>query len=194
MLASASPARLRLLRAAGFDPEVIISHAPEDGVDHLTPSDATVAVAERKAAAVVPRAGVEGSLVLACDSLLELDGRALGKPRTADVARQRWRAMRGRTGVLHTGHCLVDTAAGWSQVSAVASTVVRFGMPTDTELDAYIASGEPLEVAGAFTLDGRGAPFVDGIDGDPGTVIGVSLPLVRRLLADLDVSITSLWR
>ncbi len=101
--------------------------------------------------------------------------------------------MRGRDGVLATGHCVVDTARR-RQVTAVGRTVVRFGTPSDAEVEAYVATGEPLAVAGAFTLDGRSAPFVDGIDGDPGNVIGLSLPLLRRLLAELDVSVVDLWQ
>lgn len=190
VLASASPARLRLLRAAGFSPEVVVSGAPEDGVEHLEPHAAVLALAERKAVAVA--GGVGDALVLGCDSLLELDGEALGKPGTIAVARQRWAAMGGRSGVLHTGHVLIDTAVG-RQVARVASTVVRFGRPTDAELDAYLATGEALAVAGAFTLDGRSAPFIDGVDGDPGAVIGVSLPVVRHLLAELDIPLTTLW-
>lgn len=190
VLASASSARLRLLRAAGFQPEVVISGAPEDGVEHLEPGAAVLALAERKAVAVA--GGVGDALVLGCDSLLELDGEALGKPGTIAVARQRWRSMRGRSGVLHTGHCLIDTVVG-REAARVASTVVRFGRPTDAELDAYLATGEALAVAGAFTLDGRSAPFIDGVDGDPGAVIGVSLPVVRHLLAELDVPLTALW-
>jgi septum formation protein len=133
-----------------------------------------------------------GELVVGCDSVLELDGLALGKPADAAEATARWQAMRGRSGVLRTGHCVIDTVTG-RRVSATASTVVHFGTPDDDEVAAYVASGEPLYVAGAFTLDGRSAPFVNGIEGDPGNVIGLSLPLLRTLLADLNVRITDLW-
>ena len=190
VLASASPARLRLLRAAGFDPEVIVSGVEEDGVDHLSPAAAARALAERKAAAVARHQS--GALVLGCDSLLELDGAAVGKPASDAEASERWRVMRGHTAVLHTGHCLIDTRAG-RRTAEVASTVVRFAVPSDEEIAAYVASGEPLAVAGGFTIDGRGGVFVAAVDGDPGTVIGVSLPLLRRLLADLDIPVTSLW-
>jgi septum formation protein len=135
---------------------------------------------------------VLGALVIGCDSVLELDGQALGKPADAEEATARWKAMRGRVSVLQTGHCVYDTRAKRYE-SATASTVVRFGEPSDDEIAAYVASGEPLRVAGAFTLDGRSAPFIDGIDGDPGNVIGLSLPLLRALLGRLDVRITDLW-
>lgn len=191
VLASASPARLRLLRAAGLDPEVVVSGVAEDDVDVGDARAAVATLARRKATAVAARE--RGALVVGCDSLLELDGRTYGKPSSPDEAVERWRRMRGAAGTLLTGHCIVDTDSGREEAD-VAATVVRFGDPTDAEIEAYVASGEPLAVAGAFTLDGRSAPFVDGIDGDPGTVIGISLPLVRRLLARLDVVVTDLWR
>ena len=187
VLASASPARLALLRAAGLDPVVQVSGIDED-LD-LPVRQLVQELAVRKATSVAAPAG---ALVIGCDSLLELDGEALGKPGTAEVALARWQRMRGRTGTLLTGHCVLDTADG-RQACAVGATEVRFGSPTDRELAAYIASGEPLHVAGAFTLDGRSAPYVDGIDGDPGNVIGLSLPLLRRLLAELGVEIHELW-
>jgi septum formation protein len=190
VLASASPARLGLLRGAGLDPEVLVSGVPEDDVDLGDTAAAVRVLAERKASAVAPRAG--GALVVGCDSLLDLDGRALGKPATPADAVARWRRMRGRAGTLLTGHCVIDAASG-ARATDVAATTVRFGCPTDDEVAAYVASGEPLGVAGGFTLDGRSAPFVDGIDGDHGNVIGLSLPLLRRLLAQLDVRITDLW-
>lgn len=183
VLASASPARLRLLRDAGFDPKVVVSGVPED-VDDVE------VLAVRKASAVA--ATLDGdAVVVGCDSMLLLDGVHLGKPTDPDEARERWRAMRGRTGTLRTGHCVV---AHGRRAAAVAETVVRFGTPTDAEVDAYVATGEPLRVAGAFTIDGRGAVFVESIDGDHGNVIGLSLPLFRRLLADVGVSAVDLWR
>ncbi|MFF3015751.1 nucleoside triphosphate pyrophosphatase [Streptomyces sp. NPDC057939] len=192
VLASASPARLNLLRQAGLAPHVIVSGFDEDTLDHDEPAALALALAEAKAAVVAALPEAAGALVIGCDSVLELDGEALGKPADATEATARWKSMRGRSGVLRTGHCVVDTAAG-RQVSATASTTVRFGEPTDAEVAAYVASGEPLHVAGAFTLDGLSAPFIDGIDGDPGNVIGLSLPLLRSLLGELDVSITDLW-
>ncbi|MCK8680956.1 MULTISPECIES: nucleoside triphosphate pyrophosphatase [Streptomyces] len=192
VLASASPARLGLLRQAGLAPEVIVSGVDEDAITAPTPAELALALAEAKASRVAARPEVAGALVIGCDSVLELDKRALGKPADSAEATARWKEMRGRAGVLQTGHCVYDTAAK-RYASATASTVVRFGEPTDEEIAAYVASGEPLHVAGAFTLDGRSAPFIEGVDGDPGNVIGLSLPLLRRLLAELGVAITDLW-
>jgi septum formation protein len=182
VLASASPARLATLRAAGVDPEVIVSGVDEDAVTADSPAELVLRLAEAKAAAVAAR--VDAAVVLGCDSMLELDGRALGKPGTADAARARWQQMRGRTGTLHTGHCLIDTATG-RQASCAGATQVRFADVTDAEIDAYCGTGEPAEVAGAFTIDGLGGWFVEGITGDPHNVVGVSLPMVRRLLGIL---------
>ncbi|KJY43243.1 septum formation protein Maf [Streptomyces sp. NRRL B-1568] len=192
VLASQSPARLGLLRQAGLAPEVIVSGVDEDALDAPTPAGLALLLAEAKAAAVAGRAEAAGALVVGCDSVLELDGQALGKPADAEEATARWKSMRGRSGVLQTGHCVLDTTTG-RQASATASTTVRFGEPSDAEIAAYVASGEPLHVAGAFTLDGRSAPFVEGIDGDHGNVIGLSLPLLRTLLAELGIQITDLW-
>lgn len=193
VLASQSPARLGLLKQAGFDPRVVVSGVDEDAVRADSPAELARVLAEAKAAAVASGGMLDGGeIVLGCDSVLDLDGEALGKPADAAEATARWQAMRGREGVLRTGHCVIDTASG-RQVSATASTTVRFGMPDDAEIAAYVASGEPLHVAGAFTLDGRSAPFVDGVDGDPGNVIGLSLPLLRSLLGGLGVRVTDLW-
>jgi septum formation protein len=191
VLASASTGRLSTLRAAGLDPEVIVSGVDEAGILAAAPADLCLRLAEAKAAAVAPRA--PGAIVIGCDSVLELDGQALGKPADAAEALRRWRRMAGRSGTLLTGHCLLDGSSGRG-VSAVAATVVRFGTPTEDELAAYVATGEPVEVAGAFTLDSLGGWFVDGVDGDPSNVVGISLPLVRRLLAELGVQVTDLWQ
>jgi septum formation protein len=189
VLASASPARLQTLRAAGLDPQVVVS-----GVDESTvtgpPVDVALTLAVRKAVAVA--AGQADALVLGCDSVLDLDGRALGKPADADDAVSRWQQMRGRSGVLHTGHCLVDTRSG-RQTAAVASTVVHFADVADDEITAYVATGEPLGVAGAFTVDGRGAAFVTGLEGDHTNVIGVSLPLLRTMTDELGLRYVDLW-
>jgi septum formation protein len=190
VLASASPARLRLLRSAGFDPEVMVSGADESSPPELATAAIVLVLSDRKARAVAARC--DAALVIGCDSLLDVDGRTLGKPASAADAVALWRWLRGKPGTLHTGHCVVDTRTGAS-ARGLASTVVRFGTPTDAEIDAYVATGEPLEVAGGFTIEGFGAPFVDGIDGDAGNVLGLSLPLLRSLLAELGVAITDLW-
>jgi septum formation protein len=202
LLASASPARLGTLRAAGLDPLVEVS-----GVDEEALLAAAAADAARAGAGPVPAAeqvlllaqakarDVHGrsrpaDLVLGCDSMLELDGEVLGKPADAPDAVARWHRMRGRTGVLHTGHWLI---AATGEVGATSSTVVRFAELTDAEIDAYVATGEPLAVAGAFTVDGLGGPFVTGIEGDYHGVVGLSLPLLRDLLRQVGVGITDLW-
>ncbi|WP_424889862.1 Maf family protein [Streptomyces sp. XH2] len=192
VLGSQSPARLGLLKAAGLDPEVLVSGVDEDALTAATPGELARVLAEAKADAVAARPEAAGALVIGCDSVLELDGQALGKPEDAEDATARWKSMRGRSGILRTGHCIIDTATG-RRVSATASTTVRFGEPSDAEIAAYVATGEPLYVAGAFTLDGRSAPFIEGIEGDHGNVVGLSLPLLRKLLAEVGVSITELW-
>jgi septum formation protein len=191
VLASGSPARLKLLRDAGIDPDIVISDVDEANHDHLNTADLVGVLAERKAAAVAslrPEA-----LILGCDSLLDLAGTAFGKPATAQAVIELWRRLAGRTGTLYTGHCLIDWTAG-RRVRGVAATTIRFGTPTAAEIAAYAATGEALSLAGAFSIDGLAAPFIDGIDGDPGNVIGLSLPLLRRLLAELGIAITDLWR
>jgi len=190
ILASASPARLAVLRAAGLEPKVMVSGVDESAFAAGTPAELAGLLAQAKAAAVA--SGLERGLVIGCDSLLDLDGRALGKPASAAEAADRWREMSGRTGTLVTGHCVIEAATG-RRATAVAATRVRFGTPSEQEIAAYVASGEPLAVAGAFTLDGRGGWFVEGIEGDHGTVLGISLPLLRRLLAELGFSVTDLW-
>ncbi|NTW41521.1 MAG: septum formation inhibitor Maf [Cellulomonadaceae bacterium] len=214
LLASASPARRATLAAAGIDASVLVSGVDEDAAlaaatqrfGPLDPVDAVLVLAQVKAQAVAevldgderPDGLPDDVLVLGCDSLLELDGAAFGKPRDAADATARWRTMRGRSGVLHTGHWLIDTrpvgdGQGTGTLGATASTTVHFADLSDAEIDAYVATGEPLAVAGAFTVDGLGGPFVTGIDGDYHSVVGLSLPLLRELLAEVGVAITDLW-
>jgi septum formation protein len=193
VLASASPARLRLLRDAGFDPVACVSGVDENAFAADDPWALVGDLATLKATTVAGSCDRPDALVVGCDSMLLLDGDMLGKPADAGEAVERWQRMRGRTGVLLTGHCVVDVATG-RRASEVADTVVRFGTPSDDEIAAYVGTGEPLRVAGAFTIDGLSAVFVDGVDGDPSNVVGLSLPLFRRLLAELGVAVTSLWR
>ena len=198
-MASASPARLRTLRTAGIEPIVQPAEVDESAVvrraragrDAPTPTDEAV-LARAKAEAVA--AAISGVVILGCDSVLELDGVPYGKPSGPDDAAQRWRLMRGRSGVLHTGHWVIDgRSPGGTATGAVASTTVHFAELSDAEIDAYVATGEPLDVAGAFTIDGLGGAFVERIEGDPHNVVGLSLPLLRRLLAGLRIQWTDLW-
>jgi len=190
VLASASPARLAVLRAAGIDPEVIVSGIDEDAFSAPGTGELTVDLARAKASTVA--ADLSDGLVIGCDSMLDLDGRAYGKPASQDEAAARWRQMSGRSGTLYTGHCVVDAATG-KQAAAVGATTVRFGTPTDVEIAAYVGTGEPLNMAGAFTIEGLGSWFVESIDGDHNNVIGISVPLLRRLFLDLGVTIPELW-
>jgi septum formation protein len=202
VLASASPARLGVLRAAGLDPLVEVADVDEPALLAATPDAGpgakVTALAGAKATTVARRIADAHphAVVVGCDSMLLLDGELQGKPGDPDTARRRWRAMAGRTAELITGHTVLRTADG--AIDRVAEghavTVVRFARPSEAELEAYLATGEPLGVAGAFTLDGLGGWFVEGIDGDPSNVIGISLPLLRRLLEAVGVSVTDLWR
>ena len=205
VLASASPARLALLRQSGIEPVVRVSGVDEDGLadalaasGRTAPAELCAALADAKAHAVgdAVRDELPGAIVIGCDSVLDLDGVALGKPDDAVDAVNRWRAMRGRTGILRTGHTIAELGSTREHdrvASAVASTLVVFADLDDATIEAYVGTGEPLHVAGAFTLDGIGGAFVERIDGDPANVVGLSLPLVRRLLADLDIAWTDLW-
>ena len=202
VLASQSPARLATLRSAGLAPEVVVSGVDESAVGLTDPAALSLELARRKATAVAagqadapagaPAGALAGALVVGCDSVLELDGAVFGKPGSPAEAVDRWRRMRGRSGVLHTGHWVVDTRSGRS-VGAGARTTVHFAALSDEEIEAYVGSGEPLHVAGAFTLDGLGGAYVTGIEGDPHNVVGISLPLLRELLGELGVSWHSLW-
>lgn len=196
VLASASVARRRLLEQAGFAPTTQVSGVnEEDLAEGLTADQVACTLAERKAQSVAGSlpADCRGAVVVGCDSVLAFEGAVLGKPIDADDAMLRWQAMRGGYGVLVTGHCVIDTARDGAEATAAASTVVHFGEPSDDEIRAYVATGEPLGVAGAFTLDGRSGPFIDSIEGDPSNVIGLSLPLFRDLLGELGVTIMELW-
>lgn len=199
-LASASPARLKTLRSAGVEPRVQVSSVDEDAVvaearerfGDLLAEDVALLLARAKCEDVAPLLENEGweGVVLGCDSVLDLDGHILGKPNDADDARERWQQMSGRTGVLHTGHWLIDTRedGGGATLGAVASTTVHFATLTQDEIDAYVGTGEPLNAAGAFTIDGIGGPYVTSIEGDHHNVVGVSLPLLRELLQELDIA------
>lgn len=209
VLGSASPARLETLQRAGLRPYVLASDIDEGAVmaravshfGDLEPQDIALVLARAKCEAVTDLLGSEsrpdgapaGALVLGCDSVLELDGRLHGKPADDAEATLRWKSMRGRSGVLHTGHWLIDDRDGGdggtgATIGAVASTTVHFAKITDEEIAAYVATAEPLGVAGAFTIDGLGGPFISGIEGDHHNVVGISLPLLRELLADVNLS------
>lgn len=195
MLASASPARLETLTRAGLRPQVIVPAVDEDAFTATKVTELVAVLAQAKAEAVAAVLPEDGDvLVVACDSLLDLDGRPLGKPATPEEAIQRWQEMRGRTGHLHTGHHVIGRLDGQTRsVAAVATTEVRFADVTDAEIGAYVATGEPQQVAGAFTIDGLGGAFVTGITGDHHNVVGISLPLLRRLFAELGVGWHTLW-
>jgi septum formation protein len=197
VLASQSPGRLFVLRNAGVEPEVHVSHVDEEAIEAsmpgATPGELCLALARAKAEAVAQDYALDAAaIVIGCDSVFDVDGRAFSKPDSPEQAWERWGLMMGRAGTLRTGHWLIRPATG-DAVGAVASTVVRMGSPTQEELAAYLATGEPLRVAGGFTLDALGGAFVDGIEGDPSNVVGLSLPTVRRLLLDLGVVWTDLW-
>jgi septum formation protein len=197
VLASASPARLGVLRSAGIEPVVRVSGVDEDavaaGLVDPSPEKLVAALAEAKAAAVLPSVtgSTDDAVIVGCDSMLLFDGEAVGKPGTVEVARKRWAAMAGGTGVLLTGHAVLRVGGG--RAVGTERTTVHFGQPSERELAAYLESGEPLSVAGGFTIDGLGGWFVDSVDGVPSSVIGISLPLTRRLLAEVGVSVVDLW-
>lgn len=194
ILASASPARTKLLADAGIVHTVHVSDADEDALTAaagpLTPAETALLLARAKAEAVA--AHTSGAFVLGCDSVFELDGMAYGKPWEPAVARERWLQMRGRSGVLHTGHWLISPGASAAH-GELTSAVVTFEDISDAEIDAYVATGEPLQVAGAFTIDGMAGAFITGVEGDPHTVVGLSISTLRRLLAKSGVAITEFW-
>ncbi|NYG07608.1 septum formation protein [Phycicoccus badiiscoriae] len=199
VLASASPARRRLLVAAGLEPSIVVSGVDESAVTaaaretygELVAEDVALLLARAKAEDVADQ--IDDAVIIGCDSVLDLDGAIHGKPSSAAEAVSRWRQMRGRSGILHTGHWVVDTrdedhGGTGATLGATASTTVHFAKLTDDEIDAYVETGEPLRVAGAFTLDGLGAPYVSSIEGDPSNVVGISLPLLRELLMELGLA------
>ncbi|POH74952.1 Maf family protein [Arthrobacter glacialis] len=196
VLASKSPARTKLLSDAGIVHSILVSDVDEDAVSAaagpLTPAETALLLARAKAEAVA--AGMSDGLVVGCDSVFEFDGEPYGKPWEAAVALERWQLMRGKSGVLHTGHWLIN-AAGRESVAhgEINSAVVHFEDVSDAEILAYVATGEPLQVAGGFTIDGLAGAFISGVDGDPHTVVGLSISTLRRLLAKTGVSITELW-
>lgn len=203
VLGSASAGRLTVLRGAGVGPLVVVSGVDEDAVMAALPEGAgpdevtgalSAAKAKQVAAAVAPAVSTD-CVVIGCDSMLYIHGELRGKPSTVDEARTCWRTMAGNTGQLYTGHSLIRLRDNeiTHEITETAVTTVRFGFPDEADLDAYLASGEPLRVAGGFTLDGLGGWFVDGVDGDPSSVIGISLPMTRRLLAEAGLSIAALW-
>jgi septum formation protein len=179
-----------VLRAAGIEPEVIVSGVDEDAFSAPGTGELTQVLASAKAAAVA--AALSDGLVIGCDSMLDLDGQAYGKTTSPDEAIARWNQMSGQEGTLYTGHCVIDAATG-KQVTAVGETTVRFGNPSEAEIAAYVSTGEPLNMAGAFTIEGLGGWFVESIDGDHNNVIGISVPLLRHLFRELGVTIPELW-
>jgi len=190
VLASASPARLATLVAAGLDPEVVVSGVDEDSMRSHDAANLAAALAQLKCRTVAGKLDDPHALVIGCDSVLAFENGILGKPDDARDAALRWRRMRGKSGILHTGHCI---RLGGREFVETASTVVHFADVSDAEIDAYVASGEPLRVAGAFTIDGLGGAFVRGIEGDHHNVVGISVPLLRELVAELGIAWTDLW-
>lgn len=200
VLASASPARLSVLRSAGIEPLVQVSGVDEDAVTaSLTdpaPHELVTALAQAKAEAVAAELAEPDAVIVGCDSmLLKTDGEIVGKPGTPEVAAKRWAQNAGTSAELLTGHAIIRVRDGeiTDRAARHLGTTVRFGSPSEAEIDAYVATGEPLHVAGGFTLEGFGGWFIEGVDGDPSSVLGISLPLTRKLLADLGLSITDLW-
>ena len=198
VLASQSPARLQLLRNAGIPPHVHVSHVDEEAIEErmpdASPGELCQALARAKAEAVAPTYAHDPSvIVIGCDSVFDVDGLAFSKARDEAELWERWGRMLGRSGVLRTGHWVVVPSTG-AAVGAVASTTVHMGEPTRAELEAYVATGEPMQVAGGFTLDGYGGAFVTGIEGDPSNVMGLSLPTLRGLLGEIGITWTDLWQ
>ncbi len=190
VLGSGSPSRLELLRRAGLDPIVQVSGVDETAVPGELPAQLAARLAWAKASTVA--ATLDEGIVIGCDSLLEIDGNAYGKPGSAQPAIEMWQRISGRSGIFHTGHCVIDAASRRS-AAAVGSTTVHFGELSPEEITAYVQTGEPLAVAGAFKVDRKGGWFVERIEGDHSNLQGLSLPLLRRLLAELGLPVTQLW-
>jgi septum formation protein len=203
VLGSASAGRLRVLRHAGVEPLVVVSGVDEDAIiaalgSDVEPSDVVRRLAEAKAEHVVTlldTAVAADCVVIGCDSMLYIDGRLTGKPESIDDARQQWQAMAGRAGQLYTGHSVIRLSDNKIilREAETSITTVHFGKPSPDDLEAYLDSGESLHVAGAFTLDGLGGWFIDGIEGDPSAVVGIGLPVTRSLLSRAGVSVAALW-
>lgn len=199
-LASTSPARLATLRAAGIEPVAIAPGVDEEAAvaaaGPLSPPEMVMLLARLKAEAVAAAHPELDGLVFGGDSAFEFDGTVYGKPHLAEVARERWLAHRGRSGRLHSGHWLIDARADGTgkSIGAAAVATVNFAADiTEHEIDAYVATGEPLEVAGAFTIDSKGAAYIESIDGDPHAVVGLSIPLLRTLTRSLAIEWHDLW-
>jgi septum formation protein len=188
ILASSSTSRLRLLESAGITPKILISGVDEEAseFDLLSPSELVIALAILKAHTVKENAP-ENSLIIGCDSTFEFNGKSLGKPGNRENAIARCKELSGKSGYLHTGHCLIDLKQG-IELSERSTAKVQFAQMTEAEIIDYVDSGEPLNVAGGFTLDGLSAPFITNIEGDPSGIIGLSLPLLRKMIVSLGYS------
>ena len=203
LLASTSPARLTVLRAGGIEPKVLAPDADEEALTAAaleaglikTTADMVGFLAKAKAESVLSHAEAQGCFVLGCDSSLEFQGESLGKPHRPEVAVERWKKLRGNWGTLHSGHYLIDNRdpANPKATAETSSSKVFFANLSDKEIEDYVATGEPLKVAGAFTIDGLGGAFLEGIEGDPHTVIGLSLPALRRMANELDFHYPDFW-
>ncbi|PQZ91127.1 septum formation inhibitor Maf [Arthrobacter sp. MYb227] len=208
VLASASPGRAKILKDAGIDFDIQVSRVDEHAAlaaaterfGELGPADTALLLAKTKAEDVASLEATDGAMVLGCDSVFEFEGVAYGKPYTPEVATERWEAMSGKSGILHTGHWLIDNRSeedddggSGATIGAVSSTVVNFEKVSAEEIAAYVATGEPLPCAGGFTIDGRGAAFIRGVEGNPHTVVGLNVSTLRELLHEAGLSITDIW-